>query len=495
MNRKLILFTAVVALIGGIALYRTGEQSTVTGEHGAAETKPAYPRGPHRGRLFSEGDFSFEITIYETGVEPQFRFYPYQAGQPLPPTEVKATATVNRLGATQQVQFRPEADYLLGDQVIVEPHSFDVTIQVEHAGKKYAWSYSSYEGRLQMAAVSLASGEIGIESAGPQTIATRLKLPGEVKIKHDKRVHIVPRVAGVVVAIPNGLGATVKQGETLLVLESRELATLKSAYLTAGERLELAQATYSREHGLWQQKISSEQDYLQAQKALREAEISVKSASQSLQALGLSTRDLANAGKSGAAALNRFEVRAPFAGVIISRQVAIGSSVSADAPVFELANIADMEVEVAVYPQHLDQIKVGQKVSVRALGADLVAHGEVSFLSTQVGVSSRAAIAHVEFPNPDGRWREGQFVETDIVLEQTTVPVAVNAEAIQAFRDWQVVFAQYGEQYEIRPLELGRSDGIWVEVVAGLPAGQPYVAHNSFVMKAELGKAGATHDH
>ena len=83
----------------------------------------------------------------------------------------------------------------------------------------------------------------------------------------------------------------------------------------------------------------------------------------------------------------------------------------------------------------------------------------------------------------------------EVVQEEVTVPVAVAAEAIQTYRDWQVVFAQYGDVFEVRPLELGRRDGQWVEVVKGLSAGERYAARNSFVLKAELGKSGATHDH
>jgi len=492
MNRPTMIGVGVVmAVIGGIAFYRTGHVIT-NAEHGSEIVQSSYPRGPHRGRLFTEGDFQFEVTIYETGVEPQFRFFAYRDGKPVPPSELNAKATVMRLGAVQTIQFKPEADYLLGDEVVYEPHSFDVTVDVTHAGKTYQWQYSSYEGRVQMAAASLQSGEIEIATAGPQTIASTVQLPGEVKIKHDRRVMITPRVAGIVVATPKSLGDHVKQGEALLVLESRDVATLRSTYLTSVEQLTLAKTTHQREHELWQQKITAEQDYLQAQKSLREAEIALKSAAQSLQAIGLSIDELNSAGKN---ALNRFTVRAPFSGVLISRNVALGSNVSGDSVVFELANIKEMEVKVAVYAQHLDSIKTGQKVGVKAIGSEQFALGRISFISTQIGENSRAAIAHVEFPNLDGRWREGQFVETSIVLDETTVPVAVKTEAIQTFRDWQVVFAQFGEQYEIRPVELGRSDGEWIEIVEGIPAGQHYVAHNSFVMKAELGKAGATHDH
>jgi len=75
------------------------------------------------------------------------------------------------------------------------------------------------------------------------------------------------------------------------------------------------------------------------------------------------------------------------------------------------------------------------------------------------------------------------------------VPVAVKASAIQQFRDWDVVFMKDGATYEIAILELGRRDGEWVEVVSGLKPGATYVTENSFVVKADVMKSGASHDH
>jgi cobalt-zinc-cadmium efflux system membrane fusion protein len=98
-------------------------------------------------------------------------------------------------------------------------------------------------------------------------------------------------------------------------------------------------------------------------------------------------------------------------------------------------------------------------------------------------------------PNADGRWRPGLFVSVQLVRDTATVPMAVKAEAIQTFRDWQVVFVKYGDWFEGRPLELGRSDGQWVEVLQGLKPGDQYASANSFAVKAEIGKLGATHDH
>ena len=161
----------------------------------------------------------------------------------------------------------------------------------------------------------------------------------------------------------------------------------------------------------------------------------------------------------------------------------------------ELANITGMEAEIAVPAQDLEQVREGQTVTVRAMGNALAAEGTISFISSVMGEASRAAIAHVEFPNTENRWREGLFVEADIVLQVTEVPVAVKSAAIQTFRDWQVVFARFGDQFEVRPIELGLRDGDWVEITEGIGAGQAYATDNAFVLKAELGKAGASHDH
>jgi cobalt-zinc-cadmium efflux system membrane fusion protein len=73
--------------------------------------------------------------------------------------------------------------------------------------------------------------------------------------------------------------------------------------------------------------------------------------------------------------------------------------------------------------------------------------------------------------------------------------VAVSVAAIQTLRDWSVVFGRYDHYFEVRPLELGRNDGEMVEVLKGLTSGEQYASGNSFAIKAELGKAGASHDH
>ena len=97
--------------------------------------------------------------------------------------------------------------------------------------------------------------------------------------------------------------------------------------------------------------------------------------------------------------------------------------------------------------------------------------------------------------NPDGRLRPGQFVQAEVLVEAREVPLAVRRSALQRYREREVVFARYGDLYEVRLLELGARDDTWVEVVDGITPGTAYVTGNSFLIRADMEKGGASHDH
>ncbi len=495
-NAQASLAVTLVGIVLAFFVLRTSPPVMEKEEHAAETEEASHAKGPQGGRLLTQDDLQVEVTIHERGVPPQFRVYAYARGTPLPPAEVQLTIDLQRLGGKSElIRFQPESDYLRGDQVIAEPHSFDVRVNARYREKSYQWAYSQIEGRVKLPSAALQSAGIEVRAAGPRQIRTLLDLPGQIGLNQNRLAHVVPRVAGVVTAVDKKLSDPVKQGELIAVLASRELADLKGQYSAALKRLELARTNFAREKGLWERKISAEQDYLTSRKDLAEAEIEVETATQKLLALGLSQAELSAHSRRAGQNLARYELRAPFDGVVIERHMTLGEAVKEDAPVFIIADLSSLWGEITVYAKDLNLVKLGQKVTVKASAPELTTSGTVSYLGPVVGEQTRSAQAHVDIPNPDGRWRPGLFVTVEVVQEETTVPVAVAAEAVQTYRDGPVVFARYGDEFEVRPLELGRSDGQWVEVVEGLSAGERYAAQGSFVLKAELGKSGATHDH
>src|SRR5215213_8921993 len=133
MHKGTLVIVATILAIG-IALtaiiLRTEPTHTAAIEEGTAPGPLDYPRGPHGARLLTDRDLQLEVTIYETGVPPQFRVYPFGGAlQPLPPKDVTLQIELHRLGGRiDRINFHPEADYLRGDAVVEEPHSFDVNV-------------------------------------------------------------------------------------------------------------------------------------------------------------------------------------------------------------------------------------------------------------------------------------------------------------------------------------------------------------------------------
>ena len=463
---------------------KQSHQHDEANEHHAEETASETEKGTHGGRLFRVDNFALEIKIFEQGVEPQLRLYAFDNNQVIAPKNVQAQVIITRLDATQTLNFRPEADYLLGDAIVYEPHSFDVQVKASYAGKNYVFDWQQEEGRLTLPTASLASNDIELLTVSPQTLTESLSLQGEVQIRPERNVAVLARVAGVVVSINKPLGSNVKQGETLAVLESRELATLRANLQSAQQRLILAKEHFHHQDTLLQQNMIPEHEYVVAKTQLAEANIAVTEAQSLLKAFG-----------AEATGGTRLTVRAPINGVVVDSQLAVGQVVNVDGLLARVADLSTLIAVVNVPEAHINALRVGMNAQITDQQNQRITQGKVSYLGAVLGEDTRSAPAFITLNNLSQQWRAGQLVQVDIAKNTVTVPMAIREDALQTFRDWQVVFVRVGEQFEVRPLELGRHANGYIEVLSGLQPKQVYGAGNSFLLKAELGKAGASHDH
>jgi cobalt-zinc-cadmium efflux system membrane fusion protein len=498
--RKTSAISAAVVAVVGVVLVTTMMRRVPDAPASRAAKEPGpldYPRGPHGQRLLASSDLKLEVTIYETGVLPQFRVYPYDAsGKAVPPRDVQLKIELHRLGGrVDRIGFVPESDYLRGDAVVEEPHSFDVKVHAARNGRSQEWAYSQIEGKVQLGADAVKSTGIEIRTVGPRQMSTTIDVPGEIKPDATRVAHVVPRLEGVVSEVLKQMGDRVRRGDLLLVINSRELADAKSAYIAALHHVEFTRIRLDREENLWKKKISAEQEYLEAKRAFEEANLTQRVSAQKLIALGESATSLQSIPTAPPETLSRYEIRAPLDGTVIEQHVTVGEAVPADRNVFVTADLSSVWAEATITAKDLGAVRIGQQAIVESKDLGRAVTGRITYIGSLVGEETRSAPTRIVIPNPDGRWRPGLFVSVRLVTESTTVPLAVPSEAIQTFRDWQVVFVRYGDWFEARPLELGRSDGEWIEVRKGLSPGEQYAATNGFAIKAEIGKAGATHDH
>jgi len=377
-------------------------------------------KGPHGGRMLTHeidsGDFSLEITIYETGLPPEFRVYAYRDDKPLAPELVSLSISLKRLGdKIDQIKFIPQYDYLRGDAIIYEPHSFAVKINAGYDGKSHQWQYDNFEGRTRIAGSMADEMSIKTETAGPISLAETRTLTGRVQTSPNRLSRVHPRFPGVIKKINRELGDWVNAGTILATIESNE-------------------------------------------------------------------------------SLQNYQVKAPINGIIVKRDIQVGEA-TGDMPLFVIVDHSDVWVELDVFVHDLAVFRAGQAVQVETLDGRHRLAGSIDWISPLISHASQSVHARVRVKNVDDILRPGQFVRGFVIVAEHEVELAVKQSAIQSFRDFQVVFAKVDDTYEVRMLELGRRNKDWVEVLGGIEPGTEYVTENSYLIKADIEKSGASHDH
>lgn len=344
------------------------------------------------------------------------------------------------------------------------------------------------ERRVKLTDEGRKNAGVVLAQVGSGRVNVTLTLPGEVDLNADATAHVTPRVSGTVREVKRQLGDVVKKGDVLAVLDSKELAELGGQARAAQERLKLAKSNLERLEKLYADRIVPEKETIAARKDLAEAQIEVESTGLMLASAG--------SGSSG-----RYNLVAPLDGTIIEKHAAIGEVLKDDTRVFVIADLSTVWVDITVYAKDLAKVSVGQSVLVRADGLEHPAVGAISFVGATARAGARAAQARVVLPNPDGRLKPGLFVTAEVALEEVEAGVVVPDAAIQKVDGEEVVFVEDEGELTAREVRTGRvgidaKEGrLMVEILGGLEPGQAYVERGSFVLKAELEKGSAGHEH
>ncbi|MDD8042159.1 MAG: efflux RND transporter periplasmic adaptor subunit [Verrucomicrobiota bacterium] len=407
--------------------------------------------------------------------------------------------TVKRERNQFQMEQTAHAD---GEEKEPDEHGIDESNNPdEHAGHDEQAEEEGEEGHaedvVRLSDAELREFGITLKTAQGGALNQYTELPGEIVLNADRIAHVVPRVPGIVRDVLVTVGDAVEKGELLAVLESRQLADAKASYLAAIEREKLAQANFQREERLWETKVTSEQEYLDARQVLAETLIAKSSAEQQLHALGFNENDLKELASSEHASFTHYTITAPFSGTVIEKHITFGENVGDDVDVFTIADLSTVWVNVNIYQKDLVSIRKGQTVEIEIGHGIPSAEGTIAWVGPQVDEGTRTATARIELPNPDGSLRPGLFVTAKVAVGSLPAEIVVPKTALQTFEGKTVVFVRTDEGFEPHPVELGRQNGATAEVISGILPGQTYAAKGSFTLKAQLSKGafGDGHNH
>jgi cobalt-zinc-cadmium efflux system membrane fusion protein len=191
--------------------------------------------------------------------------------------------------------------------------------------------------------------------------------------------------------------------------------------------------------------------------------------------------------------LKNYSVFAPAAGEVTAKYVSVGAKVS-EQPIVEISDFSSVYIEMSAFPSDTEQLKLGQEFLVKDLHGHQSAVSQISYIAPQM-TGGHIARARGVLANPDGHWRPGMHVKTDVTVATVDASLVIKKSALQLWNGKTVIFIKVGDLFEIRMPELGRADDSQVEVLSGVPLGVQYATTNSFILKADVMKSGASHDH
>lgn len=315
----------------------------------------------------------------------------------------------------------------------------------------------------------------GVQTATPTVgpIADAVECYAELAFNQNKLAQIAAPVGGIIQEVSADLGSKVEEKQPVANIWSAAIAE-------AVAKAVLTHQTLDRERKLRADRVTSEKD-------LQQAEAEHRSACQQARTFGFSEEDINRMGAKPNDPVY-LEVRAPFAGEIVERNVVRGALVEAGKSLFTLADRSTMWAMLNLPEAALARVKVGQTVELRVESLPgQTFTGKLTWIGAEVDERSRMARARAEVANPDGLLKARMFAQARILTRTTEGALLLPPSAIQRVEGKTLVFVKLAEDlFDARAVRLGaRFDGK-VEIIEGLKPQEVVVVNHSFPLKSAL---------
>ena len=367
----------------------------------------------------------------------------------------------------------------------------------------------NHKTEISLSPAQLAAQHIRLDVVKTGSTTATTRLPARLLVNADQQAHVSAGFAGRVEQVFVQTGQQVKAGQALASLLVPELIDLQTNLHVLQAQLQLAKSTYTQEKQLWQQGISAKQDYLQAQNAYTQANIAVQAAQSRLKAYGAST-----------SSQGRFILKSPLSGVISSKDLVVGESIHASEQLFVIDQLNQLWLEFVVPDQLINAINPDERLIVEVNRSGTQTHrARLISLAPSADVQTGRMLARAVLDNPQQQLRPNMQVVVQVPQAgRNATGLMVQTAAIQQIDQQDVVFVaspkasadghsqdqgHKGQEdkdqihFVPHPVQLGQksNDQQWVEIRAGLQAGEQYAAQGSFILKSELEKGEAAHEH
>ena len=357
-------------------------------------------------------------------------------------------------------------------------------------GKEHAENEEKHSEVVTLTTQQMTEHGIQLAKVDTGAVINAASYPAKLIVNTDRQAHISPSFSGHVESVNVNLGQQVKKGQVLATLFVPDLVDQQANLKLEQANLELALQDYERERQLWSQGISAQQDYQQAHNIYKRAQIQVQAAKNRLSAFG-----------AGTATNGRYALTAPISGVVSKKDLVVGENVQLANQLFTIDQFDQLWLEFVVLGTGLAAIAPNQEIEFKSLQTGNTFKAQVKSLNSEADAQTGRLQVRAKVLSSATELRPNLMVNVQLQDNTSKQVLRVKKTAIQDIEGQTSVFliAEHNKKikFKAQPIVVGQAsaDGEWIEIHSGLTQHQQYVAQGSFLLKSELEKGEASHEH
>jgi membrane fusion protein, heavy metal efflux system len=350
----------------------------------------------------------------------------------------------------------------------------------------------STPGRITLSAEESSRVGLVVQPVARSDFRTHRDFPAIVQPNQRNMAEITALVRGRVVEVYGELGQEVKGNAPLAILYSSDLGLAQSAYLKAKAKLHVAEQAFNRAQFLLQEQVIGEAELQRRQAELLSSQAEANESHDRLKLLGMNDEEFRRL-ESSRKIRSVVPIVAPFAGRIIGRKLTRGEVVETTDNLFVIADLSEVWVQANIPEKdisfaHSIHASGDRQVEVRINAYPKeVFHGTITYVGDVLDPVTRTMQLRIELPNQDGRFKPEMFATIRLFSEAQPDQLSVPEAALQRDQGRTFVFVQRSlNEYELREVHVGESNGTVTAILGGLNEGEPVVTQGAFVLKSEL---------